>query len=124
MFTVGFHMDKISIEVNVRPCQRDWVLKMAQQYALPDEGKAWRCCVNFASQTAQDLNHTTLETEDTVLIPTKMTLAQTQAAWFNDYAAARFENNMSATARGLICCCMAQKNPDEVAKMWRKHKRC
>ncbi|CAE8632263.1 unnamed protein product [Polarella glacialis] len=41
---------KSSLSVALEPLQLQWLREQAKAHSLPDEGKAVRCCVNFAAQ--------------------------------------------------------------------------
>jgi hypothetical protein len=40
-------------ECSLSPSQADWLVAMAERFSLPDSGKAFRCCLNWAAQADQ-----------------------------------------------------------------------
>ena len=44
--------ESVDVTIAIKPQQLDYLKRMAQEHDLPDEGKAIRCLVNYAIETA------------------------------------------------------------------------
>eukprot|EP01062_Namystynia_karyoxenos_P031642 TRINITY_DN23458_c0_g1_i1.p2 TRINITY_DN23458_c0_g1~~TRINITY_DN23458_c0_g1_i1.p2 ORF type:complete len:172 (+),score=56.53 TRINITY_DN23458_c0_g1_i1:75-518(+) len=94
----------------------EYLRAAAAEHSLPDAGKAFRCCINYAGQAGGDkVWETTHEQEAAPGAPEagELELAQCQMDVLQAAAAARFGSDTSAAARHLIQACRAA-DPAEV----------
>ena len=128
-------------ECSLSPSQADWLMAMAERFSLPDSGKAFRCCLNWAAQAeqAEQADQAALDDAATagggggcsgfgsgggggeggeggsVFAPVRLTLAATDGQW------AWLDSNMAKTdnaAALLVAKCMQHAASDGAASIF------
>ena len=126
-------MSKADYRVKIFQGQLNWLNEMQKDeaYGLPDLGKAFRCCVNFAAQTdgetkavagAADLLKAHCEKfskeagagSSNDEVECVFELAKTQSTWLEETAANVCAGDLSEASRQLLAICMARENPEDV----------
>ena len=77
-------MTHIPRECLLAQSQVDWLGGMAAYFGLPNSGKAFRCCLNWAAQTDRPLDGNSSGGSDGELVRTTLAATEGQWAWLGD----------------------------------------
>ncbi|MEM7524686.1 MAG: hypothetical protein AAF360_13185, partial [Pseudomonadota bacterium] len=104
---------KVDIEVSFQDEEIDFLKKNAQAFELPSEGKALRCCVNWARNTQPSLNIIPTSSPSSTL---QIEVADTQIDYLKSVSA-----DLSLAARAIVVAAMELDDPATVFKVVRCH---
>ena len=94
---------KITVTCLLTDEEWGWLTTSAANSGLPDEGKAFRCCVNFL---AQDSTHAVVIGRDAVATERPIELAASQSEWMAKASVAHGAANMQSFASAIVQACI------------------
>jgi hypothetical protein len=94
---------KITVACLLTDEEWGWLTTSAANSGLPDEGKAFRCCVNFL---AQDSTHAVVIGREAVATERPIELAASQCEWMARASAAHGYSNIEAFASAIVQACI------------------
>lgn len=94
---------KITVACLLTDEEWGWLTTSAANSGLPDEGKAFRCCVNFL---AQDSTHAVVVGREAIATERPIELAASQREWMLKASVAHGAASMEAFASAIVQACM------------------
>ena len=107
-------MAKAALEVRLLDAEWAWLTESAAARSLPDEGKAFRCCVNYLAQTGA-----TVECAGSEALaagegaPHGLALAPSQLEWVTAQSAER-SVEAAVFGRAVVQTCMGSGEDDQI----------
>lgn len=102
---------KVEIEASLTEEEWKFLQKNAEIFELPSEGKALRCCINWARTTGANL-----EVEKCSELPRKIQVADTQIEYLESV-----NSDKSLAIRAVVVAAMKLDDPATIFKVVRCH---